>query len=77
MHLHPLQYLVTGIFHSLALKNTLISATKVINNPNECGLSTQNVTATEVMVASVAIKGLCNMQNESLHLVHLFFSYCH
>jgi hypothetical protein len=77
MHLHPLQYLPFAILHSLALQNTLISATKVINNPKECRLPTQTVTATEVTVASVDIKGLRNMQTERLHLVHHFSSYCH
>ena len=52
VHLHPLQYLPFAILHSLALQNTLISATEVINNPNECRLPTQIVTATEVTVAS-------------------------
>jgi hypothetical protein len=76
MHLHPLQYLPFAILHSMTLQNTLISATKFINNPNECRLPKQIVTATEVTVASVDIKGLCNMQTECLHLVHHFSSYC-
>jgi hypothetical protein len=77
MHLHPLQYLLFAILHLLALQNTLISATKVINNPNECRLTTQIETATELTFISVYIKGLCNMQTECLHLVHHFSFYCH
>jgi len=77
MNLHPLQYLLFAILHSLALQNTLISATRVITNPNECRLPTEIETATELTVASVYIKGLCNMHTECLHLVHHFSSYYH